>query len=153
MKNLFLIIMTIGFLGTISAQTEKTSEKTETGTLLILVRGFKSTEGQLIIVLYNSAENFLSEKPYKSEIREISANEELIKFENIPYGDYAAAAIHDINNDGKLDKNILGIPTGGYGFSNDAMDKYGPPTFLQASFVFDGRDEVRIIDLQYGIPK
>jgi uncharacterized protein (DUF2141 family) len=153
MKKLLVILIVFCTVGIISAQDEKQEPNTETGTLLILVKGFKSTEGQLMVALFNKADEFPNKDPYKGSITEISANEELIKFENLPYGDYAVAAIHDMNNDGKLDKNALGIPTEGYGFSNNAIDKYGPPTFLQASFVFAGRDEARVIDLEYGIPK
>lgn len=106
-----------------------------------------------MVALFNKSEEFPDKSPYKGETMPISANEELIKFENVPYGDYAVAALHDINMNGKLDKNVLGIPTEGYGFSNNVMDQYGPPTFLQASFVFFGKDEAKIIDLEYGIPK
>ena len=41
-------------------------------------------------------------------------------FEDIPPGTYALTVIHDENMNGKLDTNRLGIPTEGYGFSNDA---------------------------------
>jgi uncharacterized protein (DUF2141 family) len=153
MKKLLAVLMILCASGVISGQEEKPESRNDTGTLLILVKGFKSTEGQLMVALYNKADEFLVKDPYKGSITEISANEELIKFDNLPYGDYAVAAIHDINNDGKLDKNVLGIPTEGYGFSNNVIDKYGPPTWMQASFVFAGRDEARVIDLEYGIPK
>lgn len=55
-------------------------------------------------------------------------------FEDIPPGTYAMAVIHDENMNGKLDTNWLGIPTEGYGFSNNAKGVLGarlhslPPT-------------------------
>jgi uncharacterized protein (DUF2141 family) len=153
MKALLSFLFILLITGSATAQPAIKDCYTETGTLLILIKGFKSTEGQLMVALYNKADDFLVKDPYKGSITEISANEELIKFENLPYGDYAVAAIHDINNDGHLDKNVLGIPTEGYGFSNNVIDKYGPPTWMQASFVFAGRDEAKVIDLEYGIPK
>ena len=153
MKQIILIISAVLFSHMLPAQTSVHDEKDKTGTLLILVKGFASTEGQLMVALYNTQEEFMSEKPYKGSIMKISANEELVRFEDVPYGDYAVAAIHDINGDGKLDKNMLGIPTEGYGFSNNALGKYGPPEWIKASFVFDERDEARIINLEYGIPK
>jgi uncharacterized protein (DUF2141 family) len=154
MKKVFLLFFLIILSSAVSAQNENQPLKSETGTLLVLVRGFKSTEGRLMVALFNNAKEFEQKlNPFIGDITAISANEELIRFENVPYGDYAVVAIHDINKDGTLDKNVLGIPTEGYGFSNNVMDKFGPPTFLQASFVFSGRDEVKIIDLQYGIPK
>jgi uncharacterized protein (DUF2141 family) len=46
-------------------------------------------------------------------------------FEAIPPGTYALAVIHDENSNGKLDTDLLGIPTEGYGFSNDARALIG----------------------------
>jgi len=152
MKNLLFLILVLCIAGQLYGQSMNEKPKPETGTLLILVEGFKNTDGQLMVALFNSPTDFPYKEAYKGSITAISANEELIKFENIPYGDYAVVALHDMNKDGKLDKNALGIPTEGYGFSNNAMDKYGPPSFLQASFVFAGKDVVRTIDLEYGIP-
>lgn len=153
MKKSALLLSIIFAAGTISGHDEKKSPVTETGTLLILVTGFKSTKGQLMVALYNDAADFPVNEPYKGSVTKISSNKELIKFENIPIGNYAIAALHDINKDGKLDKNIFGIPVEGYGFSNDARDKYGPPSFLQASFIYFGKDDSKIIDLEYGIPR
>jgi uncharacterized protein (DUF2141 family) len=153
MKNLLLLLSIICLISKLNAQNQTPASKVETGTLMVMVQGFKNTEGQLMVGLYNSAADYINKDPYQGSKTPISANQELIKFENIPYGDYAVAVIHDMNMDGKLDKNAFGIPTEGYGFSNDAMGKYGPPAFLEASFVFAGRDEEKIINLEYGIPK
>ena len=70
-------------------------------------------------------------------------------FEDIPPGTYALAVIHDENSNGKLDTNWLGIPTEGYGFSNDARGLLGPPTFLAASFSYNGRSVELPISLHY----
>jgi uncharacterized protein (DUF2141 family) len=70
-------------------------------------------------------------------------------FEDIPPGTYALAIIHDENSNGKLDTNWLGIPTEGYGFSNDAKGSLGPPSFAAASFAYDGRNLELTIRLQY----
>ena len=61
-------------------------------------------------------------------------------FEGIPPGTYARAVIHDEDMNGKLDTNWLGIPTEGYGFSNDATGVLGPPPFSAASFKYDGQN-------------
>jgi uncharacterized protein (DUF2141 family) len=70
-------------------------------------------------------------------------------FEDIPPGTYALAVIHDENSNGKLDTNWLGIPTEGYGFSNDAKGMLGAPSFSVASFAYDGRNVELTISLQY----
>ncbi len=70
-------------------------------------------------------------------------------FEDIPPGTHAIAVIHDENSNGKLDTNWLGIPTEGYGFSNDAKGLLGPPSFPAASFLYDGRNLELTISLHY----
>lgn len=60
-------------------------------------------------------------------------------------GLYAVKVFHDVNDNGKLDTNWMGIPNEPYGFSNDAMGTFGPPGFKEASFlVGEGRTTIRI---------
>lgn len=70
-------------------------------------------------------------------------------FEDIPSGKYAMAVIHDENMNGKLDTNFLGIPTEGYGFSNDAKGALGAPSFSAASFHYDGQNLELTMSLNY----
>lgn len=70
-------------------------------------------------------------------------------FEDIPPGTYALAVIHDENMDGKLDTNLLGIPTEGYGFSNDATGWLGAPSFSAANFPYNGQNLELTISLHY----
>jgi len=70
-------------------------------------------------------------------------------FEDIPPGTYAIVVIHDENVNGKLDTNLLGIPTEGYGFSNDAKVLFGTPSYSAASFPYNGRDLDMTISLHY----
>jgi uncharacterized protein (DUF2141 family) len=55
-------------------------------------------------------------------------------FKDVPSGRYAAMAYHDENRNGVLDRNVIGIPQEGYGFSKDAVGRRGPPSFESASF-------------------
>ena len=57
--------------------------------------------------------------------------------------------IYDENANGVLDKNSLGVPTEGYGFSNDAVGSGGPPKFGQAAFDYDGSNKSLTITLNY----
>lgn len=70
-------------------------------------------------------------------------------FEDIPSGTYALAVIHDENVNGELDTNWLGVPTEGYGFSNDAKALLGAPSFSSASFLYDGQNLELTISLRY----
>jgi uncharacterized protein (DUF2141 family) len=43
----------------------------------------------------------------------------------------------------------LGIPTEGYGFSNDAKAMLGPPSFHATNFTYGGQDMELTISLHY----
>jgi uncharacterized protein (DUF2141 family) len=56
------------------------------------------------------------------------------RFEDVPPGRYAVSTYHDANDNGKLDRNFMGIPEEGVGFSRDAKGDMGPPDFADAAF-------------------
>ncbi len=56
-----------------------------------------------------------------------------VVFQNLAPGTYAVAALHDENADGRLDTNVLGIPTEGIGVSNDALPAFSAPRFRDAA--------------------
>lgn len=51
---------------------------------------------------------------------------------HVPAGRYAAVAIHDENSNMKLDRNFLGIPKEGFGFSNNPHVSFSAPAFQSA---------------------
>ncbi|MCY0976670.1 DUF2141 domain-containing protein [Chryseobacterium wangxinyae] len=50
-------------------------------------------------------------------------------FKNLPVGDYAVAVYQDENNNERCDKNMIGYPTEGFGFSNNYKPKFSAPKF------------------------
>jgi uncharacterized protein (DUF2141 family) len=82
-------------------------------------------------------------------VKKVRNMEARCDFEGIPPGTYALAVIHDENMNGKLDTNLLGIPTEGYGFSNDAKALLGAPSFSAASFRYVGGTLHLTISLHY----
>ncbi len=112
--------------------------KNSTGTVACAL--FESSVGFPIEFL-NSATNVMVIKIRKTQAR--------CDFEDIPPGTYAMAVIHDENMNGKLETNFLGIPTEGYGFSNDARGLVGAPSFSAARFTYDGRNLDLTMSLTY----
>lgn len=51
----------------------------------------------------------------------------------LPTGVYAVGIFHDLNGDGALSKNFLGMPKEPFGFSNNARARFGPPSFEEAA--------------------
>lgn len=53
---------------------------------------------------------------------------------DLPPGQYAAQAFHDEDDNGRLERGLLGMPREGMGFSRDAPMRFGPPRFSDAAF-------------------
>ena len=51
----------------------------------------------------------------------------------LPPGVYAVQSFLDENDDGKINRSLLGIPEEGMGFSRDAPMRFGPPSFDDAA--------------------
>ena len=104
----------------------------EKATLTISVSGVKERKGKLQVALFNTAEGFPDDaKPFRAEVLNITESNALqVVFKDLPPGDYSVAAYHDKNSNGKLDKNLLGIPVEDYGFSNDTRGtRMSAPSF------------------------
>jgi len=98
----------------------------------------------MVVAVYDKAENFLSEESLmKLYMPVLQPGQMRIPVSTLPSGTYALAIYHDEDDDGKLDKNWLGIPREPIGFSNDARGRMGPPKFEDAAF-FLGREHQSI---------
>lgn len=64
-------------------------------------------------------------------------------------GDYAVAVYHDENDDRDFNRNALGLPSEGYGFSNDAPTTLGLPDFDQVRFTLPPGETRVTIRLRY----
>ena len=103
--------------------------------LQVTVTQIKGQKGDIIVGIFDSDENFLK-KPIDSKMIKASGDSITVVFENLKPGKYAVSVIHDANKNKDLDKNKLGIPKEGFGFSNNVMGSMGPPTFERARFDF-----------------
>jgi uncharacterized protein (DUF2141 family) len=113
--------------------------------ITVEISKLKENKGQVLIGLYNNADNFpLVNKAYKGIVIKVETKEIHYTFSDIPAGNYAIAVIHDLNNNSELDKNLFGIPTEGYGFSNNPATRFGMPSFDEVKFHFDDSSTAKI---------
>jgi uncharacterized protein (DUF2141 family) len=57
----------------------------------------------------------------------------VVTIKNVPKGTWAVLAYQDENQNDKLDRNFIGIPSENYGFSRDARGRFGPPDYEEAA--------------------
>ncbi|GAB3924777.1 DUF2141 domain-containing protein [Larkinella terrae] len=97
--------------------------------LNVTIENIRHSTGQIRVGLYAACENFpMGCKPIASQVIDASGNNVHLAFDVKP-GDYAVALFHDVNGNGKLDKNLFGIPKEPYGFSNNYRPRVSGPVF------------------------
>ncbi len=102
--------------------------------LILTVTGVRNDVGTVRVAVCTKA-NFLKPACEHVGSAPAKAGEVVVRLEGVPPGTWAAQAFHDEDGDGKIGTNLLGIPTEGLGFSNDAQFRFGPPSFSDAAFV------------------
>ena len=102
--------------------------------LTVEVQLSKTTGGSLRAALCPSESEFDTEKGCVFLAMDAIGKYVPLTFENVAPGTYAVKIFQDVDGDGKMGTNALGIPTEPYGFSNNAMGNFGPPSFKEAAF-------------------
>ena len=96
-----------------------------------------ATTGSVMVALFDSESAYSSGRPIASA--RVSASGPVVAvFENLPAGDYAMKAFHDVDGDGEMNTNPFGMPTEPYAFSNNAVGNMGPASWTRARFAVSG---------------
>ena len=111
--------------------------------MVVVIKNVKEARGKISVALFNREDEFMG-KSLVSQSTVAKTGEVQLTFENVSHGDYAISVMHDANENSELDSNAFGIHKEGFGFSNDAMGMFGPPSFEKAKFNFKGESKVAI---------
>ncbi len=107
--------------------------------LIVNIEGLKSGNGGVSITLFDSKnQKYFPTKPefaINKEYKDLNGKDKIeFNFNNLPEGEYAAFAYHDEDGNKKINTNFVGIPTEGYGATQGAKNKFGPPKYINAKF-------------------
>jgi uncharacterized protein (DUF2141 family) len=141
----FMAIATSSLLSIPSAEAGYTSN------LVVKFNNLRNTNGRVCLTVFSGPKGFPaggSGSNLKTS-RCAAANSGSVTFTNLPLGNYAIAAIHDSNSDGKLNTNPLGLPSEGFGFSNNPPIRYGPASFSDSQVFVSGTKTVVQIQMRY----
>ena len=103
----------------------------------IEVRNVRPEQGALMLAAYDSAEAFNKKS---AAVLQLRAGAETMKFNLcVPStGPVALMLYQDLNDNKKLDTNVMGIPSEPWGSSGKASS-FGPPTWDAAQVPLDGK--------------
>ena len=89
--------------------------------------------GTVIVAIFDSANAFGDLRdPIRVERFPLDGRD-LYRIPDVPPGEYALLVYYDENDNGRLDRNFIGIPSEPMGFSN-AYRPAGPPSYPRAAF-------------------
>ena len=112
------------------------------GNLIIELDNIKKAQGIIWIGIYDSADNYMIKDRAIVEGFDVTQTGSLqMSIPKLSYGTYAIAIFHDINGNGELDRNVIGIPSEPYAFSKKPKSKWRLPKFHEVKFDFTQSDQ------------
>jgi uncharacterized protein (DUF2141 family) len=123
----------------------------QTGSLNITVSDLRNEKGVVRVALFQNEDGFPNDhkKALQSKTLDINGTQLEFKIDDLPYGEYALAILHDENGNEKMDFNFLRMPKEGYGVSNNVTRSLGPPKFNDAKFTLSSENMPVEITLNY----
>lgn len=118
--------------------------------LVVKFETIRNEKGSIKYLIFNSEEGYPDDLKLSIKSGTIPTTEagKGIVLKDLEAGSYSLSVIHDENNNDKLDTNFLGIPKEGFGFSNNPLVLFGPPSFNKTK-VEVSKDTEIIIKMKY----
>ena len=113
----------------------------------VIIKGIRSTKGQIILAIFIDNESFKNEEPYKRIVFDklkVIDGELSVKF-NLNPGIYGFSLLDDENNDKLMNYNFVGKPLEGFGFSNYYHSGFKRPHFTLFKFELKENENQKIL--------
>lgn len=119
------------------------------GTIVVRVVNMPNNAGRLRVAVCSETQWLGAERTAVVAVQAV-AGAQSVTLEGVAPGSYGVMVHHDINGDGVINRDRLGRPLEGIGFSRDAPMLFGPPRFKDACFDYRGGDMRMDISLRFG---
>lgn len=119
-------------------------------TLRVEVASFRNAKGTLNCRLFTDAASFPDGEGVRTVRARIDGTQAACVFVGLAPGAYAVAVVHDEDGNGRLEKNLVGIPSEGYGVSNNRTYAMASPKWDESRFTLAAREALVLrINLRY----
>ena len=135
-KKIFIMVFVLGSTVVFAQQNA----------LTVNITGINSIKGNVYVYLYTSEEGFPIKisKANSFKKAKVISNSVTVYFKNLKPGTYAVSVYQDIDTNGKINQNFLGIPKEPVSVSNNAKGFMGPPKYEDAKFYLDISKSIEI---------
>lgn len=140
---LFSLLFALNLHTQLMASTPSCPPTHDAGYLIIHLDNIRHAKGIIRVGIYDSEKHFMQEGKAVSEAFTIDkTGSTALRISNLAFGAYAVAIFHDLNENGRLDTNALGIPSEPFAFSKKAVSKFRAPRFEEIRFDFKENGQV-----------
>jgi uncharacterized protein (DUF2141 family) len=96
--------------------------------------GQPGQQGQLLVAVYADPAQWLKKAvaARRVAVAPDADGKLLLRLTELPEGPLAVSVFQDLNGNGRLDANPMGMPLEPFAFSRQAQGMFGPPSFDQA---------------------
>jgi uncharacterized protein (DUF2141 family) len=117
----------------------------------VAIEGLRSAKGDIVVEIYpDDAKRFLVRKAQVNSIHvKLKARSATVCLSVPKPGAYAVAVYHDENGDGEFNRTILGLPTEGFGLSNNPPVHLSAPSFPSVRFEAGEGETTVTIHMRY----
>ena len=141
-------IMTIGLVALAGVLAVPSVQSASGGTLTVRMTNVRNARGEVLVAACPQAQFLKENCPYNGSAP-AHVGMTVVVLHGLPPGQYAVQTFHDENGNKKVDRNFIGIPREGVGFSNDAPIRMGPPKWADAMFAFNGAEQTIQLKTRY----
>ena len=116
--------------------------------LTLTVEGIETQTGSLAIGVFNTQQGWDDGTAVTGRRVEVTGMTVEVDLGALPPGEYGIKLYHDVDDDGELDANLMGIPSEPFAFSNNAMGRFGPASWSDAVFAVEAAGTRHTVRLQ-----
>ncbi|MEM1434800.1 MAG: DUF2141 domain-containing protein [Pseudomonadota bacterium] len=143
---IFGALAALGLLASIGALAEEAGNPT----FSVEIRNIEDPDAALYIQILAGEEAYKASTPAAAQlILPARAGSARFSLNSLPAGEYGVRVMQDLDGDGELATNMVGMPKEPWGVSNDARGRFGPPTWEQVRIVHPGEaEQIHVITLR-----
>ncbi|MEM9976760.1 MAG: DUF2141 domain-containing protein [Cyanobacteria bacterium P01_D01_bin.2] len=141
--------LVVGIVGSAAYPVQGQIDQT---TLVVELSGLNDLQGQICLNLFASSAGFPSDRDDALRTQCVMPTADpapMAIFDNLIPGSYAVSVFHDANGDNEFNRNFVGMPEEGFGFSRNPEARTGPPEFGDAVILVAGAETRIEIELSY----
>jgi uncharacterized protein (DUF2141 family) len=143
-------ILTVLLAATVPVETD--AQPPPLGDITVVITDLRNADGEVLVSLYNKAEGFPRDRSTiirTAAITPDGSGQVTTVFEDLPFGNYAIAVLHDEDLSQGMTFGRFHLPKEGYCFSNNVKVRFKAPKFKKAKFTLDGANVTQTLRMRY----